>query len=116
MVVTWMPDEIQVTRARAVTWTARNPVLLYGEHGLEKDTGRFKIGNGVSRWNTLEYFIPESEVLVKIQEAIDALPANQGGGPSMADFTNHINSTTPHPIYDEGSGESLLSHYQNSKV
>lgn len=40
----------------AATWTAANPLLLDGEIGFEKDTDKFKIGNGISRWNDLGYF------------------------------------------------------------
>ena len=37
-------------------WQARNPVLLSGEIGLEKETGNQKIGNGRQQWNSLQYF------------------------------------------------------------
>ena len=30
-----------------------NPTLAQGELGIELDTGRFKIGDGVTAWNTL---------------------------------------------------------------
>ena len=33
-----------------------SPVLQLGEHGLESDTGLFKIGDGVTRWNSLDYY------------------------------------------------------------
>ena len=32
-----------------------SPVLQLGERGLEKDTGLEKIGDGVTRWNSLDY-------------------------------------------------------------
>jgi hypothetical protein len=36
-----------------------NPVLPLGYLGYESDTGRVKIGDGTSDWNTLEYsFFP----------------------------------------------------------
>lgn len=36
-------------------WTANNIVLLAGEIGIESDTNKFKIGNGTSTWNELDY-------------------------------------------------------------
>lgn len=44
----------------AVNWTALNPTLLVGQLGIETDnlttTPKFKIGDGVTDWNTLPYF------------------------------------------------------------
>jgi hypothetical protein len=42
-------------RDTAANWTAVNPVLLSGEWGLETDTRRLKIGDGVTAWNALAY-------------------------------------------------------------
>lgn len=42
-------------RANAATWTSLNDILLDGEIGYEKDTGRYKIGDGATGWNALEY-------------------------------------------------------------
>lgn len=41
-------------RALAATWTTLNDVLLDQELGIEKDTGRMKMGPGA--WNTLPYW------------------------------------------------------------
>lgn len=40
----------------ALEFAQESPVLQLGEHGLESDTGLFKIGDGVTRWNSLEYY------------------------------------------------------------
>ena len=39
----------------AAQWQQYNPVLLAGEAGVEVDTGLFKIGDGVTAWNSLDY-------------------------------------------------------------
>ena len=47
-----------VTRNRidlATAWTAANPVLADGELGIERDTGKFKFGDGATAWNLLGY-------------------------------------------------------------
>lgn len=39
----------------AAQLTAENPVLLEGEIMYERDTGKYKIGDGVTVWNSLPY-------------------------------------------------------------
>jgi hypothetical protein len=46
---------IQYRSDTAPRFAARNPVLAPGEVGLEKDTGRQKVGDGRTHWNDLEY-------------------------------------------------------------
>lgn len=36
-------------------WKRNNPVLFYGQIGIESDSEQFKIGDGVLRWNALPY-------------------------------------------------------------
>ena len=50
-----MAVKIQFRRSTAAEWTSANPTLSIGELGLETDTGKFKVGNGVNNWNTLTY-------------------------------------------------------------
>jgi len=50
---------VQGGLATAAEWAQINPVLQLGWIGYESDTGRVKIGDGISDWNTLEYsFFP----------------------------------------------------------
>lgn len=44
---------IQLRRGIASEWT--NQVLYAGEVGFETDTGKFKIGDGTTAWNSLDY-------------------------------------------------------------
>jgi predicted RNA binding protein with dsRBD fold (UPF0201 family) len=39
----------------AAQWVATNPTLRAGERGIEKDTKKEKIGDGVTPWNNLSY-------------------------------------------------------------
>ena len=43
-------------------WQAKNPLLGEGEWGYEIGTGRYKVGDGVQRWNDLSYFVNEDAV------------------------------------------------------
>jgi hypothetical protein len=50
-----MAVQIQIRNGTASAWTSANPTLAVGEMGAETDTGRFKIGNGSTAWNSLGY-------------------------------------------------------------
>jgi hypothetical protein len=82
---------IQHKRATKSKWTELNYLLLEGEVGYEKDTGRTKIGNGVTTWNDLPYE--------------NAIPTLITVGTSNCDFTsvvdalNSITDASPHNPY-----------------
>ena len=46
---------LKLKRGIASDWATRNPILLEGEPGYELDTGKLKIGNGITGWNGLPY-------------------------------------------------------------
>lgn len=46
---------ISAKRATAEEWEEENPTLDEGELGFERDTGRAKVGDGDSSWNSLDY-------------------------------------------------------------
>ena len=47
--------KIQLRNGTAAEWTAKNPVLLKGEMGIETDTHKIKVGDGSTAWKTLAY-------------------------------------------------------------
>jgi hypothetical protein len=47
--------QFQFRRGTAAQWTSANTVLAEGEMGIETDTDLFKIGDGVTAWNSLSY-------------------------------------------------------------
>lgn len=81
--------KLKLRRDTANRWAAINPVLSEGEPGFELDSGRIKIGDGVTSWNNLGF--------TRSTEMID-----------------HIDSELPHPVYDDGP--SLVLLYENAKV
>ena len=52
-------------------WADANPALLKGEFGVENDTNRFKIGDGITAWNDLPY--SDKEVRELIEDAKTSL-------------------------------------------
>ena len=53
-----MANRIQLRRDGAQQWANVNPILAQGEIGIEIDTSRIKIGDGVTPWNSLKYERP----------------------------------------------------------
>ena len=67
----------------AAVLAAVNPVLTEGRIGVETDTGLFKIGDGVSSWNSLNYVIinDKQSVFIGISEtAGNLLSFGEDGG------------------------------------
>lgn len=95
-------SQIQLRRGKAIFWTDANPVLHAGEPGYETDTGKLKIGDGVTHWRELDYF--------------DGLGLDPGmdDATAMELIVAHISDATPHPVYDDGPSLFLL--YENAKV
>jgi len=50
-----MATQIQLRRDTAANWTSTNPTMAQGEAGYETDTGKLKIGDGSTAWNSLAY-------------------------------------------------------------
>lgn len=46
---------IQLRHDTATNWTTANPILAEGEVGVETDTNKFKIGDGITTWSELAY-------------------------------------------------------------
>ena len=57
-----MANRIQLRRGSAQEWANVNPTLAIGELGIEIDTGRIKIGDGITAWNSLRYERPLESV------------------------------------------------------
>ena len=51
-----MATRIQLRRDISANWVSNNPILAEGEIGIEIDTNKLKIGNGISTWNILNYY------------------------------------------------------------
>lgn len=92
---------IQLRSDEPSLWVARNPVLLDGEMGLEKSTKLFKIGDGVTPWNDLEY------------GGMSGPPGENGFISTDAD--NVLSYGTDGGLYMSESDDDLLTIYEISK-
>lgn len=91
---------IQIRRGTATEWTNADTalnssgglVLAAGEMGVETNTRKIKIGDGSTRWSSLQYIASDSPAISEIaQDAIDqALSMGSGLTKSYNDNTNTI--------------------------
>jgi len=75
-------------RDTASNWTTNNTVLLAGELGYETDTKKFKIGDGTTAWQSLDYLpIPDTNRLLAGNLTV-------GGNFTVNGTTTTIDTTT----------------------
>ena len=94
---------IKLRRDTAANWTTANPVLEEGEVGIELDTRKQKIGDGVTAWNSLAYDYGstalQSITSSDVTSALGYTPVNKAGD------TMTGNLTVPQLI--AGNGQSI---------
>lgn len=77
-----MATTIKLRRDLAATWASKNPIPAAGEPCFETDTGKLKIGDGSTAYNSLHY-VCELELAGKVDKVT-------GKGLSTNDFTNEF--------------------------
>lgn len=77
-----MSFSLRLRRDQAADWTANNPILHAGEPGVELDTGKFKVGDGVTPWVSLPYFLNEPVVTALIQTIVNEAVLTGVPGPA----------------------------------
>jgi hypothetical protein len=101
---------VQFRRGNAADWTTQNPVLASAELGVELDTGKFKIGDGVTAWASLGYGFAPGPAFITYTSfaAAEASPPAQPGFVRVtADETNGGEPTSY--FYNGSTFEWLVS-------
>lgn len=115
-----MSIQIQIRRDTAANWTSVNPTLANGELGIESDSGRFKIGTGVTAWNGLGYAY--TPVVITTQQAAghtfaltDGGTVVEGTNASGQTFTIPTNASVAFPlgtiieVFQDGAGQITIA-------
>lgn len=97
-------QRVKPRQGTAALFTSTNPVLQSGEVGYETDTGKRKIGDGVTAWNALPYEgadagVTQSDVDNSIATALGGLDADAVGAEPAGTMTAHLAADDPHPQY-----------------
>ena len=93
---------IQIRRGSAADWAVLDPVLLLGEQGLETDSNKVKLGNGVSRWSQLPWHVSFT--------VGDGLSEDMETGTISVDpvTTDAISASLTQEIADRTAGDAAL--------
>lgn len=86
-------QRIQLRRGTAAEWSTVNPVLAVAEVGVETNTRRFKIGDGLTPWNALGY----------------SGESGEGGGAAAQTFETIAQNLTASPATFVYAGGNLVS-------
>lgn len=127
MANTTLDVKIQIRNDTKNNWTTQNPVLLKGEMGVETDTRKFKFGDGVSDWTTLEYASATGAIIMNKAPTptdsgydIGAMWVDTAANKAYLLFNNTTNQAvwkqlvTPDDLSDLGAGDMLKSQFANN--
>lgn len=127
MANTTLDVKIQIRNDTKNNWTTQNPVLLKGEMGVETDTRKFKFGDGVSDWTTLEYASATGAIIMNKAPTptdsgydVGAMWIDTAGNKAYVLFNNTSNNAiwkqmvTPDDLSDLGAGDMLKSQFANN--
>jgi hypothetical protein len=98
-------------RGTAVQWADVNSTLILspGEIGLETDTGKFKVGNGVTTWENLSYYLKDSQNEILYSK----LNATQNFVGSQI-LTSAQDNETPLTVTARASQSAALQRWRNA--
>jgi hypothetical protein len=85
-----MATRMQQRRGTASQWISANPVLAAGEIGFEIDTNKFKMGDGVSQWDDLGYFLDETALDGNFDDYIPLTQKGAANGVATLDGSGAI--------------------------
>lgn len=127
MANTTLDVKIQIRNDTKNNWTTQNPVLLKGEMGVETDTRKFKFGDGVSDWKTLEYASATGAIIMNKAPTptdsgydVGAMWIDTAANKAYLLFNNTANQAvweqvvTPDDLSDLGAGDMLKSQFANN--
>lgn len=127
MANTTLGVKIQIRNDTKNNWTTQNPVLLKGEMGVETDTRKFKFGDGVSDWKTLEYASATGAIIMNKAPTptdsgydVGAMWVDTAANKAYLLFNNTTNQAvwkqlvTPDDLSDLGAGDMLKSQFANN--
>jgi Major tropism determinant N-terminal domain len=104
-----MAKKLLMRRDYASAWNASNPVLEAGELALEIDTGNLKLGDGLTAWGDLDFYIT--------RPTLGSLPMPEGS--VRLELIGNLLSLTPYMgdlLYCRERGETLLVPHTLSTV
>jgi len=113
-----MATKIRLRRGLASEWTNNDPILGLGEVGLEVDTKNFKVGDGLTSWSSLEYYITSTDNYY-LKTEVDSLLNSKA---DLVDFQNlnlkldEIFTDTNEPTGHRDRTESVMAFDESTRT
>ena len=85
-----MATRMQQRKGTEEQWTSINPILASGEIGWESDTNKFKMGDGVNAWGSLEYFVDETALTGSLGDYVEIATLGVADGVATLDGTANV--------------------------
>lgn len=103
-------------RGTAAQWAdvATTVILQAGEIGLETDTGKFKIGNGVASWSALSYYLKDTDNAGLYAKLAPVGPSYSQNITGINVFTPQSASQTPIVVSGVSGQSAVLQRWRNS--
>lgn len=103
-------------RGTAAQWAdvATTVILQAGEIGLETDTGKFKIGNGVASWSVLSYYLKDTDNAGLYAKLAPVGPSYSQNITGINVFTPQSSSQTPIVVSGVSGQSAVLQRWRNS--
>lgn len=104
--------QIQFRRGNASQWTSANPTLAQGEMGLELDTDKFKIGDGLTPWSSLDYggiAGPSGPNNITTSTATSINAILKGNGTNVQSAVAGTDYVLPSAVYTKTEADALLA-------
>lgn len=86
-----MATKIQLRRDSSTNWGLVNPILAEGEMGVELDTKKIKIGDGINSWNFLNYYNNDVFIISGSTNNSNLILTNNNETDIIIDLNNFIN-------------------------
>lgn len=110
-----MTTRIKLRRDTKANWADVNPILANGELGIEADTRRTKIGDGVTAWSGLQYTFGDLDVTDKtIKGELGVSIASQDPETWISTVRSKANWAGTTGIAYDSVGNLYLSGWQES--
>ena len=98
-----MGQTIKIRRDSAASWVASNPILSVGEMGWNTGEAMMKIGDGVTRWNSLPYMSGQANGFQTFNIAVSTLTnIAHGWGVAPWRVTAHLTCAVANNGYSVG--------------
>ena len=111
-----MADIIQIRRDDASVWTSVDPILAQGELGVELDTRKVKVGDGVNHWTDIDYlidvggYVTESQAVVNFVGEVNAQDFNASGEINAQDFNATSDISMKNSVSTIGNASEVIEN------